>query len=48
MIKNLFKKGTTSKTDVAMAVAGALVGVWKAFDTYRDYKSDQEEQELEK
>lgn len=48
MIKKLFGKGTTSKADVFMACAGALVGVWKAFDTYRDYKVDQENKENEK
>lgn len=45
MIKKLFTKGPTSKADVIMAAAGALVGIWKAVDTYRDYKSDQEDQE---
>lgn len=43
MISKLLKKGPTSKMDVLMAAAGALVGVWKAVDTYRDYKSEQEE-----
>lgn len=41
MLKNLLNKTTTSKTDVVMAFAGALVGVWKAFDTLKDYKSEQ-------
>lgn len=43
MIKNLFKKGPKSKFDVAMACAAALVGVWKAIDTIRDYKSENQE-----
>lgn len=43
MIKKLFGKTRTTKADVVMAAAGALVGVWKAIDTYRDYKIDQEE-----
>lgn len=48
MIKKLFGKSRTTKADVVMAAAGALVGVWKAIDTYRDYKVDQENEENEK
>lgn len=43
-LKSIFTKGPTTKTDIIMACAGALVGVWKAFDTIRDYKSEQEEE----
>lgn len=44
MLKKLLNKGPTTKVDVAMACAAALVGVWKAFDTCRDYKQDHEEE----
>lgn len=46
MFKKLLGKQTTSKADVVMAVAGALIGVWKAIDTYKDYQSDIAEKEL--
>ena len=46
-LKNSFAKGPTTKTDIIMACAGALVGVWKAFDTIRDYKSEQEEETVQ-
>lgn len=47
MLKGLFGKSKTSKADVVMAAAAALIGCWKAVDTYRDYKVDQEAKELE-
>lgn len=48
MFRGFFKATITRKRDVALAAAGALVGVWNMIDTYRDYKADQEEQENEK
>jgi hypothetical protein len=49
MFKGLLGKRTTTKADVIMAIAAALVGVWKASDTIKQYKADQEsEKELEK
>lgn len=47
MFKKLMGKSSTSKADVVMAIAGALIGVWKAADTYKDYKEDQEAKELD-
>jgi hypothetical protein len=44
MFKGIFGKSSTTKFDVIFAVAGALVGVWKAVDTIKDYKADQEEE----
>lgn len=43
MIAKLFKKGPTSKADVIFALAGALVGIYKAVDTAKQYKTDHEE-----
>jgi uncharacterized membrane protein YuzA (DUF378 family) len=45
MIKRLFGKSGTSKADVVMAVAAGIIGVWKAVDTVKDYKNEQEEKE---
>jgi hypothetical protein len=42
MFKSLMNRKTT-KADVIMAIAAALVGVWKASDTIKDYKSQNEE-----
>lgn len=39
-------KRATTKADVIMACAGALIGVWKAHDTFKQYKSEQEEKEI--
>lgn len=47
MFKKLLGKTGTSKTDVLMAVAMAITGVWKAVDTFKEYKADQETKELE-
>jgi hypothetical protein len=44
MFGGLFGKQKTSKFDVVMAAAGAIIGVWKAFDTFKDYQADQEEE----
>lgn len=48
MFKKLFTKQPTGKSDVVMAVAAALIAGWKAVDTFRDYKSEQENKENEK
>lgn len=47
MFKMFFGKQSTTKADVIMALATAVIGVWKAVDTYRDYQADQLEKELE-
>lgn len=44
MFKGLLGNRATSKTDVIMAVAGAIIGVWKAVDTIKEYKSEHEAQ----
>lgn len=46
MFKSLMNRKTT-KFDVIMAGATALVGMWKAVDTYRDFKADQAEENQE-
>lgn len=43
---NFFGKSKTTKPDVIMAFAAALIGAWKAYDTLKDYKSEQEEKEI--
>jgi hypothetical protein len=45
MFKKLFSKQPTSKFDVVMALAAAIIAGWKAVDTVKDYKSDHEENE---
>lgn len=47
MFKTLFSKETT-KANVIMAVAGAVVAVLGAIETYGDYKNDQLKKELDK
>lgn len=44
MFGKLFGGRATTRTDVAMAVTGALFAVFKAYDTSRNYKLDQEAQ----
>lgn len=43
-----FRNRRTSKADVIMAIAGALIGVWKAHDTYKQFVADEAVEELEK
>lgn len=48
MFKGIFGAGSrrpTSKSDVVMAVAAALIGVWKATDVVKDYRHENEENE---
>lgn len=47
MFKSLFSHKKT-KADVIFAVAAAVAGVWKAFDTVKEYKAEQESSEKEK
>lgn len=44
----IFGKRPTTKFDVAMALVGAAMGVWKAYDTVTDFKTEQAEKEIEK
>ncbi len=48
MFKGLLGKRATTKSDVILAFAGALIGIWKAADTYKEFKSEQEQKENEK
>lgn len=45
MIRKLFAKGPTTKTDVIFAVAGALAAIWKAQDTIKEYRQEAGEKE---
>lgn len=40
MLKGLFGKSATTKSDVAMSFIAAAMAAWKAFDTYKDFKAD--------
>lgn len=42
----LFKHKTT-KADVIMAIAGAIVAGWKAIDTVHDYKTEKDSEKEE-
>ena len=44
MFKQLLQDRKTSKADVVMAFIAAGVGVWKAFDTVKQYKNDHNEE----
>ena len=46
MFKKFLGKSETTKADVIIAVAGAIIGVWKALDAYKDYQSDQLNKEI--
>jgi len=45
MFKKMFSKQPTSKFDVVMALAAAIIAGWKAVDTVKDYKADHGEDE---
>lgn len=47
MFKGLFGQRPTTKSDVIMALAGALIGVWKAADTIKEYKAVQADENKE-
>lgn len=42
----LFAKSSTTKFDVIMAVAAAVTATWKAIDTVKEYRSEQEQKEI--
>ena len=42
MFKKLFGKSTTTKADVIMAGAAAIIAVWKVIETVNDYQLDKE------
>lgn len=46
MFSGLFGKRPTTKSDVILAIAGAVIGLWKAVDTYNEYKIEQEKKEI--
>lgn len=47
MFKGMFGgKKVTTKSDVILALAGALIAVWKATDTVKEFKKDHEEKEI--
>lgn len=48
MFGNLFGKRATTKSDVVMSIAMAVIGVWKAYDTSKQYKIEQEVKEIDK
>lgn len=41
MLKNLFGKRPTTKSDVILAAGAAVMAVWKAFDVFNEYKAEQ-------
>jgi hypothetical protein len=45
MFGGIFGTRKTTKSDVILAVAGAIIGVWKAVDTVKEFRADQEEEE---
>lgn len=45
MFKKFMGHRPTSKADVVMAIAGAIIGIWKATDTIKDYKAEKEASE---
>lgn len=47
MFKGLFgRKKITHKSDVALAVVGALYALWKAQETWNEYKEDHPNKEI--
>ena len=47
MFKGLFGTRPTTKSDVILAIAGAIIGVWKATDTIKEYKAVQADTDKE-
>lgn len=47
MFKTLFGKRPTTKSDVILAAGAAVMAVWKAFDVFNEYKSEQANIEIE-
>ena len=47
MFKGLMGKRRTTKADVVMSVAMAIIGVWKASDTIKEFKADQADENKE-
>lgn len=45
-IKNLMGSRPTTKSDVVLAAGAAVMAVWKAADVFNQYKTEQEEKEL--
>jgi hypothetical protein len=46
MFRGLFGTRATTKSDVLLAVVGALFAAWKAIDTVKTYKIEQEIKEI--
>ena len=47
MLKALFAKRPPNKFDVLMAITGAVVAVWKANDTVKEFRAAQAEDDKE-
>lgn len=45
MFKGLFGKRPTTKSDVILAIAGAVIGLWKAVDTYSEFKNEKSKED---
>lgn len=46
MLKGLFGKRPVTKADVVLAAGAAVMAVWKAFDTYNEFKTEKAAKEL--
>lgn len=47
MFGGLFGKRATTKSDVILAVAAAIISVWKCADTIKEYKAEQDSENQE-
>lgn len=47
MFKGFFQQRPTQKRDVVLAAGAAVMAVWKAFDTFKEYQADQAPNEIE-
>ena len=45
MFKKLFAERPTNRTDVVMAIGGAILAAFKAWETIGKYKADQNNKE---